>query len=130
MIIERSIDVADVVRAALSPYMSAYCVIPSKVSAPFVRVTEVGGSERNKIDTFTVVIEGYSKRGGEACEITRNAVGILKKVAADQTTALRFVRENTKPTSYPDSVRPDLVRYRTTLLITAHQEKKEVLANG
>ena len=130
MTIERSIDIADVVRQALSPYMTAYCVIPAKASTPFVKVTAAGGSEKNKIDTFTVGIEGYAKRDGEACETVRDAAGILKKVAADQTTALRFVRENTKPTSYPDPVRPDLVRYRTTLLITAHKEKKEVLANG
>lgn len=126
MTIERSIDIADVVRQALSSYMKAYCVIPAKGTPPFVRIAAAGGSERNKIDTFTVGIEGFAKRDGEACELVRDAVGILKKIASEQSTAVRFVRENTKPTSYPDPVRPDLVRYRTTILITAHQEKKEV----
>lgn len=122
MTIERSIDIADVVRVALSDYMTAYCVIPAKVQAPFVRVTAAGGYEKNKIDTFTVGIEGYGKRDGQACELTRNAVGILRKVAADQSTAIRFVRETSKPVRYPDPIRPDLVRYRTTLFITAHPE--------
>lgn len=122
MIIERSIDIADVVRAALSDYMTAYCVIPAKVQTPFVRVTAAGGFEKNKIDTFAVGIEGYGKRDGQACELTRNAVGILRKVAADQSTAIRFVRETSKPVRYPDPIRPDLVRYRTTLFITAHLE--------
>ena len=122
MTIERSIDIADVARGALSNHMTAYCVIPAKVTAPFVRVTAAGGYERNKIDTFTVGIEGYAKRDGQACELTRNAVGILRKVASEQTTAIRFVREAMKPVLYPDSIRPDLVRYRTTLFITAHLE--------
>lgn len=122
MIIERSIDITDVVRGALSDYMTAYCVIPEKAQAPFVRITAAGGFERNKIDTFTVGIEGYGKRDGQACEFTRNAVGILRKVASEQSTAIRFVREASKPVLYPDSIRPDLVRYRTTLFITAHLE--------
>ena len=126
MTIERSIDIADVVRQALSPHMTAYCVIPAKVTAPFVRVTAAGGYERNKIDTFTVGIEGYAKRDGQACELTRNAVGILRKVASEQTTAIRFVREAAKPVLYPDSIRPDLVRYRTTLFITAHIETVDI----
>ena len=126
MTIERSIDIADVVRQALSPYMTAYCVIPAKVSTPFVKVTAAGGSERNTIDTFTVGIEGYGIRDGQAYELTRNAVGILRVIAAEQSTPIRFVRENTKPASYPDPIRPDLKRYRTTILITAHKETKEV----
>ena len=126
MTIERSIDVASVVRAALSDYMTAYCTIPAKCQAPFVRVKEAGGYEKNKIDTFTVGIEGYGKREGQACELTRNAVGILRKVAEDQTTAIRLVKEITKPVLYPDPIRPDLVRYRTTLSITAHIETVDI----
>ena len=126
MIIERSIDIANVVRVALSDYMTAYCVIPAMCTTPFVRITAAGGSERNHIDTFTVGLEGYGKRDEEACELTRNAVGILQKIASEQSTAIRLVKENTKPTSYPDPARPDLVRYRTTLLITAHKETIEL----
>lgn len=126
MTIERSIDIADVVRQALSNHMTTYCVIPAKCIPPFVKITAVGGSERNRIDTFTVGVEGYAKRDGEACELVRNAVGILEKVAAAQSTPIRLVRENTKPTYYPDPIRPDLSRYRTTLLITAHKETVEI----
>lgn len=126
MTIERSIDITDVIRGALAPYMSAYIDIPKEVSAPFVKVTAAGGSERNTIDTFTVGIEGYGIRDGQAYELTRNAVGILRVIAAEQSTPIRLVRENTKPTSYPDPIRPDLKRYRTTILITAHKEVTNV----
>ena len=126
MTIERSIDIANVVRTALSDYMTAYCDIPAKCQTPFVRIKEAGGYEKNKIDTFTVGIEGYGNRAGQACELTRNAVGILRKVASEQTTAIRFVREATKPVLYPDPIRPDLVRYRTTLFITAHIETVDI----
>ena len=112
----RSVDIEDEVREVLSDYYTAYCnPLPANYTLPFIRVTSSGGSEANQVDTFMVVVEGYSDTDAEACEITRNAVGILK--AASWT-----VRENTKPARYPDPIRPDLCRYSTTVLITAHQE--------
>ena len=123
MEIIRSIDIEDVVREALSPYMTAYCPpLPKKYTLPFVRITGAGGAESKTIDTWTVTIEGYAKREAQACEITRNAVGILKVIAKEQTTAIRHVEENTKPQLYADPLRPDLARYRSTVIITTHQE--------
>lgn len=113
----RSIDIEDEARAVLSEHYTAYCdPLPARYSVPFIRVTSAGGSEANQIDTFTVVLEGYADTDAEACEITRNAVGILRE--ADW-----YVRENTKAARFQDPLRPDLCRYRTTVLITAHQEK-------
>ena len=113
----RSIDIEDAARVVLSEYYTAYVdPLPASYSLPFIRVTSAGGSEANQIDTFTVVIEGYADSDAEACEITRNAVGILKE------HPYWYVRENTKATRFQDPLRPDLCRYRTTLLITAHQE--------
>ena len=113
----RSIDIEDEVRQVLAAYYTAYCdPLPKSYTVPFIRVTSAGGSERNQIDTFMVVIEGYADTDAEACEITRNAVGIVKDHKYWHT------RENTKATRFQDPLRPDLCRYRTTLLITAHQE--------
>lgn len=113
----RSVDIEDEVRQVLGVYYTSYCdPLPKNYSLPFVRVTTAGGSEANQIDTFTVVIEGYADNDAEACEITRNAVGILRE------WKYWYTRENTKATRFQDPLRPDLCRYRTTLLITAHQE--------
>lgn len=104
-------------RILLDEYYTAYCdPLPKAYTLPFIRVTNAGGSETNQLDTFTVVIEGYAETDAEACEITRNAVGILKE------SVYYYVRENTKPARFPDPIRPDLCRYRTTVLVTAHQE--------
>ena len=113
----RSVDIEDETRAVLSEYYTAYCdPLPKSYTVPFIRVTNAGGSDRNTIDMFTVVIEGYSDTEAEACEITRNAVGILRE--APQW----YVKENTKAARFEDPLRPDLCRYRTTVLITAHQQ--------
>lgn len=113
----RSIDIEDEVRQVLATYYTAYCdPLPKSYSVPFIRVTNAGGSEANQVDTFTVVIEGYAETDAEACEITRTAAGILKD------WKYWYVRENTKAARFQDPLRPDLCRYRTTLLITAHQE--------
>lgn len=117
----RSVDIEDAVRTALAVYYTAYCdPLPKSYALPFIRVTNAGGSESNTIDTFTVVLEGYADTDAEACEVTRNAVGILKEVPA------WYVRENTKATRFQDPIRPDLCRYRTTVLIAAHQEFFEI----
>lgn len=114
----RSIDIEDAAREVLAAYYTAYCdPLPAAYSLPFIRVTSAGGSERNMIDTFTVVVEGYAETDAEACEICRNAVGILRE------WKYWYVRENTKATRFQDPLRPDLCRYRTTVLITAHQEE-------
>ena len=117
----RSVDIEDQARAYLDSYYTAYCdPLPREYTLPFIRVTSAGGSERNTIDTFTVVLEGYAETDAEASEITRNAVGILREVTP------WYVRENTKATRFQDPIRPDLCRYRTTVLITAHQEYFEI----
>lgn len=117
----RSIDIEDEARKVLAAYYAAYVdPLPADYLVPFLRVTSAGGSEANRIDTFTVVLEGYAETDAEACEITRNAVGILK------ASICWTVRENTKAARFQDPLRPDLCRYRTTVLITAHQEKFEI----
>ena len=113
----RSVDIEDEMRVLLNDYYQAYCdPLPANCTPPFIRVTNTGGSEEHRVDTFMVVLEAYSETDAEACEIARNAVGILKE------SKYFYVRENTKPTRFQDPLRPDLCRYRTTVLVTAHQE--------
>lgn len=117
----RSIDIEAEAREVLAAYYTAYTnPLPAAYSLPFLRVTCAGGSEANMVDHFTVVVEGYAETDAEACEVTRNAVGILK--AQKQW----HVGENTKAASFEDPLRPDLCRYRTTVLISAHQEEFEL----
>lgn len=123
MEILRSIDIEDTVRQALEPYMACYCPpLPSEYVLPNILVRQVGGSEANKIDTFTVTLDARASTEAEASELLRNAVGILMKTAADQTTAIRFVFVNSSGSWGSDPVRPDLAMYSATLQITAHQE--------
>lgn len=124
--IKRSVDIEDVVRAALSEHMTAYCnPLPANYSLPFIRVSGAGGSESDTIDSFVVALEGYADNEAEACEITRNAVGVLKYAAATDPT-IRYVEENTKAQLFDDPIRPDLSRYRTTVIVVAHIEQTNI----
>ncbi len=124
--IERSVDIEDVVRAELAVHMNAYCnPLPASYSLPFVRVSGAGGSTDDTIDAFVVALEGYAENEAEACEITRNAVGVLKYAAANGSI-VRHVEENTKAQLFNDPLRPDLSRYRTTVIVYAHIEKVSI----
>ena len=113
----RSIDIEDAVRQVLAEYYTAYCdPLPATYSLPFIRVTSAGGSDANTIDTFMVEIEAYAETDAEACEVCRNAVGIIRE------WKYAYTDENTKPSRFQDPLRPDLCRYRTSLLVTTHQE--------
>ena len=124
--IERSVDIEDVVRSALSAYMNAYCnPLPANFSVPCVRVSGAGGSTKDTIDSFVVALEGYADNEAEACEITRNAVGVLKYAAATDSV-IRYVEENTHAQLFNDPIRPDLSRYRTTVIVVAHIEETTI----
>jgi len=124
--IKRSVDIEDVVRAALAEYMTAYCnPLPAQYSLPLVRVSGAGGSTKDTIDSFVVALDGYADNEAEACEITRNAVGVLKYAAATDPV-IRYVEENTKAQLFNDPLRPDLSRYRTTVIVVAHIEEATI----
>lgn len=123
MKIERSIDIENVVRIALSDFFTTYCrPLPAKFSLPCIEVQRVGGSDRNTIDTFNVVLDARAKDEAEADEILRNAIGALKKISDDQTTAIRSVTVNSSGSWGSDPVRPDLAMCSARLNIVAHQE--------
>lgn len=131
MIIKRQIDIENEVRKALLPYLKAYCrPLPAKYSLPNILITQAGGVTTNTVDTFTVVIDARAETELEAGEMLRTAVGILKQVAKEQTTAIRHVIVNTSGSWGSDPVRPDLAMFSATLLITAHEENANIRRNN
>ena len=124
MEILRSIDIENVVRVALTDYFQIYCrPLPEKFTVPSLEVSRVGGTEKNTIDTFDVVLDSRAKSEAEADELLRNAIGALKQVAKEQTTELRYVEVNAAGSWGTDPMRPDLAMCSARLRIVAHQEK-------
>lgn len=127
MIINRSIDVEDEVRQALSGYVTAYCrPLPKDFTVPSILVQQVGGTDANTIDSFEVVLDARAETDAEANETLRNAIGILKAVTANQTTALRHVSVNSSGSWGNDPVRPDLAMCSARIRVIAHEERTEV----
>lgn len=123
----RSIDIEDVVRVALKDYFTVYCrPLPAKFSTPSLLIQQVGGSEEDKVDTFDVVIDARAKEEAEAYELLRNAIGVLKEVGRQQTTAIRHVSINSMGSWGTDLVRPDLCMCSARLRVVAHQEIKTI----
>ena len=121
MNINISIDIEDEVRKALSPFFQIYCrPLPENLKTPSIAVTQVGGSDTHKIDTFEVTLDSRAKIEGEALELLRKAIGTLRKVAEEQTTAIRYVSVNSSGSWGNDPTRPDLAMCSARLQIVAH----------
>lgn len=128
MEIKRSIDIEDEIRIALDPYLYIYCrPLPKNYKLPCILVTQVGGSDKSgQIDTFEVVLDSRAKIDADANETLRNAVGILRKIAGEQTSAIRYVSVNSSGSWTSDPVRPDLSMYSARLSVVAHLEEKTI----
>ena len=119
----RSIDIEDVIRTALSGHFTIYCrPLPAKFTVPSLEISSVGGTDENEVDTFDVVLDARAQEDAEANELLRNAIGALKAIAKQQTTAIRHVKVNASGSWGSDPVRPDLAMYSARLRMTAHQE--------
>ena len=119
----RSIDIEDVIRTALSGHFTIFCrPLPAKFTVPSLEISSVGGTDENEVDTFDVVLDARAQEDAEANELLRNAIGALKTIAKQQTTAIRHVTVNTSGSWGSDPVRPDLAMYSARLRLTAHQE--------
>ena len=117
--ITRSVDIEDEVRNALKSYMTAYCrPLPADFTTPSVLITLVGGSDANQIDTFDVTLT--------ANETLRNAIGLMRKAAKEQTTAIRHIEVNSSGSWGSDPVRPDLSMYSARISVVAHLENKTI----
>ena len=127
MEITRSVDIENIVKLALSDYFDAYCrPLPDKFKVPSLLVQKVGGTDKSTIDTFDVVIDSRAKDEATADELLRNAIGVLKQVSDDQTTAIRSVTVNSSGSWGSDPVRPDLAMCSARLIIVAHEEKTTI----
>jgi len=124
MEILRSIDIEDVVRLALTDYFQIYCrPLPSNFTVPSLEVSRVGGTEKSTIDTLDIVLDSRAEDEAAADEQLRNAIGALKQIAKEQTTALRAVEVNSLGSWGSDPVRPNLAMCSARLRLVAHQEK-------
>ena len=124
---QKSIDVEDEIRAALTGYLAAYCrPLPEEYELPNILITQVGGTDSNEIDTFGVVLDSRAATEAEALDTLNQAVGLLKAVAKQQTTALRYVSVNSLGSWGADPVRPDLAMCSARLDVVAHQQTMEV----
>lgn len=127
MIIYKSIDIEEEIRQALSDRFSAYCrPLPAEYPLPNILITQVGGQDRNRIDTFEVVIDARAEREAEALDTLNTAVAVLRAVAAEQTTALRHITVNSSGSWGNDPVRPDLAMASARLSVVAHKNALEV----
>lgn len=127
MIINKSIDIEDEIRAALTGYLAVYCrPLPAEYSLPHILVTQVGGTDSQTIDRFEVVLDSRAETEASAIDYLNTAIGILKQVAKEQTAALRHVVVNSSGSWGQDPVRPDLAMCSARLEVVAHQTKMEV----
>lgn len=127
MIINKSIDIEDEVRIALTDYLTVYCrPLPASYNLPNILVSQVGKMDSQEIDTFEVVLDARADIEADALDYLNTAIGLLKQIAKEQTTAIRHVMVNTSGPWGADPVRPDLAMCSARLSIVAHQQKMEV----
>ena len=126
--IKRSVDIEDEVRIALKDHLTAYCrPLPKDFSLPCILITQVGGTDQDgQIDTFEVTLDARADNAADANETLRNAIGVLRKAAGDQTTAIRFVEVNSSGNWGSDPARPDLAMYSARIRVVAHLETKSI----
>lgn len=124
MTINRSIDIEDVIREALTPFFDVYCrPLPQNFLTPSLLVTQVGGAQRDRIDTFDVTLDARAQTDAKASETLRNAVGALVEIAKSQESKIASVTVNTSGAWGSDPVRPDLKMCSARLTVTAHIEQ-------
>jgi hypothetical protein len=127
MIIHKSIDIEDEIRNALEGYLTAYCrPLPADYSLPHILITQVGGADLNRIDTFEVVLDSRAESEAAAIDYLHTATAILDTVAKEQTTALRHITVNSSGSWGQDPVRPDLAMCSARIEVVAHKNNTEV----
>ena len=122
--IRRSVDIEDEVRVALKDKITAYCrPLPANFTTPCILITQVGGTDQSgQIDEFDLTLDARATNSADANETLRNAIGVLRKAAGDQTTAIRHVEVNSSGSWGTDPVRPDLAMYSARVRVWAHLE--------
>lgn len=127
MTINKSIDIEDEIRQALAPYQNIYCrPLPEDYGLPNLLVTRVGGTDASTIDSFEVVLDARARLEANAVSYLDTAIGLLKAIAREQTTAIRYVTVNSSGSWGADPVRPDLCMCSARLMVVAHKNTMEV----
>ena len=127
MQIERSIDIEDEVRIALSPYFNIYCrPLPENFELPSLLVTQTGGYDENRIDNFNITIDSRAETEAEALDLLLDATATLKEAAKLQLTNIRFVSVNSCGSWGQDPVRPDLAMASAQLTVYTHKVTKNI----
>ena len=116
------VDIEEDCRLALADYFEAYCRPLPKEYGDCILVQCTGGSSKNTIDTFTVVLDARAKTDAAAVELLRNALGVLTEQANSGFRSLRNVTINSLARWGSDPVRPDLKLCTATVLVVAHRE--------
>ena len=123
MNILKPVDIENEYRLALKDYFEVYCrPLPEKYGLPCLLVQCTGGTTRNQVDTFTVVIDARGETDASAFELLSNAIGVLEEQANIQDGALRNVSINSLARWGSDPMRPDLKLCTATLQVVAHRE--------
>lgn len=129
MEIERSIDIEDEVRKALTPYFDIYCrPLPKDFVTPSLLVTLTGGNDSNKVDNFNVTLDSRAETEADALDLLLDATATLKVIAKNQVSKLRYVVVNSHGSWGSDPVRPNLAMASAQLTIYTHKETKNIEA--
>jgi len=127
MNIKRPVDVENEIRLALTDYFEIYCrPLPEHYGLPCLLVSNTGGTTRNEIDTFTVVLDARAETDASAYNYLNDALGVLEEQAKNQFGALRNVMINSLARWGSDPVRPDLKLCTATVLVTCHRESATI----
>lgn len=127
MIINKSIDIEDEIRKALTPTIKTYVrPLPENFETPSIFVEQMGGTSENLIDTFTVRLSSRATEEAEALDLIKTALGVLEYQAKNQFGFLRFSTEQNLSNWGNDPVRPDLCLCQATVQVVAHKIQVEI----
>ena len=127
MIINKSIDIEDEIRKALTDLLTVYVrPLPKDFVTPSILVELLGGTSTNLVDTFTVRLSSRAEEESDALELLRTALGVLEYQTKNQFGLLRFSTEQALMNWGNDPVRPDLCLCQATVQVVAHKEQVEI----
>lgn len=127
MQIQTSVDIEYEVQKILAPFLTVYCrPLPADFTTPCILVTQVGGSDRDTIDNFQIVLDSRAQRASQAIALLNKAVGVLRKVSRESTTPVRHIQVTSSGSWGVDPVRPDIAMCSARLSVTAHLENTTI----